>query len=90
MAKYMKRPVVIDAVQYTGTPLSATAISKFVGKSCTIKDNNEMYIETLEGTMHVSVGDYVIRGVHGEFYPCKPDIFHETYISAEEGDCSEN
>lgn len=36
-------------------------------------------IETLEGTMNVSSGDYIIRGVKGEFYPCKPDIFHETY-----------
>jgi hypothetical protein len=40
-------------------------------------------IETLEGTMRASLGDYIIKGVHGEFYPCKPDIFHKTYELAE-------
>lgn len=44
-----------------------------------------MDIETLEGTMHASVGDYIITGVHGEQYPCKPDIFAETYELAEDG-----
>ena len=39
----------------------------------------ELYIKTLEGDHHVSVGDYIIRGVSGELYPCKPDIFHKTY-----------
>ena len=43
---------------------------------------NGIYIRTLEGTMHVSPGDYVIRGVQGEFYPCKPDIFEKTYEKA--------
>lgn len=38
-----------------------------------------LMIETLEGTMIANVGDYIIKGVHGEFYPCKPDIFKETY-----------
>lgn len=42
-------------------------------------DNPYMYIETLEGTMKASVGDYIIKGVNGEFYPCKPDIFEKTY-----------
>lgn len=44
----------------------------------------EMYIETLEGTMHASVGDYIITGVNGERYPCKPDIFEKTYEPYEE------
>ena len=41
--------------------------------------DEEMDIPTLEGTMHASVGDFIITGVHGEQYPCKPDIFYETY-----------
>lgn len=43
------------------------------------KDNPYLKIETLEGIMKVSVGDYIIKGVNGEFYPCKPDIFEKTY-----------
>lgn len=45
--------------------------------------DKEMDIETLEGTMHASVGDYIITGVRGEQYPCKPDIFEKTYEPAE-------
>ncbi len=44
----------------------------------------ELDIPTLEGVMHASVGDYIITGVHGEQYPCKPDIFEETYELVEE------
>lgn len=43
------------------------------------KDNPYLKIETLEGIMKASVGDYIIKGVNGEFYPCKPDIFEKTY-----------
>lgn len=46
--------------------------------------DKEMDIETLEGTMHASVGDYIITGVNGEQYPCKPDIFDKTYERVEE------
>lgn len=46
--------------------------------------DTELDIYTLEGTMHASVGDYIITGVHGELYPCKPDIFKETYELVEE------
>lgn len=57
MAKYRKKPVIIEAYQ--------TKV--------------ELDIETLEGTMHANVGDYIITGVQGEQYPCKPDIFEATY-----------
>lgn len=57
MAKYRKKPVVIEAYQ----------------------TDKELNIETLEGTMHANVGDWIITGVHGEQYPCKPDIFEKTY-----------
>lgn len=62
MAKYRKRPVVIEAYQ-TEVPMD---------------------IQTLEGTMHADPGDYIITGVKGEQYPCKPDIFEQTYEKVEE------
>lgn len=46
--------------------------------------DKEMDIDTLEGTMHANIGDWIITGVHGEPYPCKPDIFEETYEEVEE------
>ncbi len=55
---------------------------KYIKKPVVIEayqTDKEMDIPTLEGVMHASVGDFIITGVHGEQYPCKPDIFHETY-----------
>lgn len=76
--KYRKKPVVIDAIQYDGVNLRD--ISEFMGvKYCTLDRSNRLVIGTLEGDMRASVGDYVIRGVEGEYYPCKPDIFEKTY-----------
>lgn len=74
--KYRKKPVVVEAIQYTDNNL--LDIVKFCGEGNTIFDYY-LYIVTLEGNMRVSKGDYIIKGVHGEFYPCKPDIFEETY-----------
>lgn len=56
--------------------------TSLIGKSATIddvKNKGGFYIPTLEGVMKVSFGDYIIKGVNGEFYPCKPDIFAKTY-----------
>lgn len=87
--KFRKKVVVIDAVQWTGDNVSE--ILEFVNHNdirmtnCT-KEGVEvcdLYINTLEGSMHASEGDWIIKGVHGEFYPCKPDIFEETYEPAE-------
>lgn len=76
--RYRKRPVVIEAVQWTGSNLSE--ICKFTGRDVAhLYANNNMYITTLEGIMKASVGDYIVKGVDGEFYPCKPDIFNKTY-----------
>ena len=88
MKKYRKKPVVIEAVQYNGVD-NFKEIEQFVGEknidtyfSCF---NGKKYTEisfginTLEGSMHVSRGDYIIKGIQGEFYPCKPDIFEATY-----------
>lgn len=80
MPKYRKKPVVIEAVQWTGE--NATEMSLFIGRS----DIGRWYngtlvlpIETLEGQITANPGDWVIKGVKGEFYPCKPDIFDATY-----------
>lgn len=89
MAQYRKKPVTIDAVQFDG--LNPTEIKDFVGENCEVEiyDNDvtppvaRIVIHTLEGDMEVSKGDYVIKGVKGEFYPCKSDIFEQTYESVE-------
>lgn len=78
MAKYRKKPVVIEAIQWTGHNISDICI--FTGRcGGELIKNGELYIATLEGIHHASVGDFIIKGVKGEFYPCKPDIFESTY-----------
>jgi hypothetical protein len=85
--KFRKRPVEIEAMRYDGTPATCRPIHDWLGLEHTGTDCDAgIYIDTLEGQMHVSVGDYVIRGVQGEFYPCKPDIFDATYERAEGGE----
>ena len=82
--KYQKKPVVIEAIQFKDDVDTITNISKFMQHDFSIdysnKDNPTLKIPTLEGVMTASVGDYIIKGVHGEFYLCEPDIFKETYI----------
>lgn len=83
--KYIKKPIAIDAVQFADLTLATMdKISEFMdGAQAVIKGPGEPKIEipTLEGVMTASLGDYIIKGVNGEFYPCKPDIFEKTYIS---------
>ena len=82
--KYRKKPVIIEAIQFEDNSDRIIEIHEFMGGD-TIrvnyedKDNPYLKIETLEGIMKASVGDYIIKGVNGEFYPCKPDIFEKTY-----------
>jgi hypothetical protein len=77
MAKYQKKPVEIEAVQYDGTLKS---VLTFIDHKCTwMYSKDDLKIKTLEGDMKVNKNDYIIKGVHGEFYPCNPDIFEETY-----------
>jgi hypothetical protein len=80
MPKFRKKPVVIEAVQWAGDNLSE--IQAFY-KPDSILVGNQIHIHTLEGTMRADVGDWIIRGVSGEFYPCKPDIFVKTYEPAD-------
>lgn len=81
MAQYRKKPVVIDAIRFNGT--NENEVADFVGENLHITPDGFIFIHTLEGSMAVSYGDYVIKGVRGEFYPCKPDIFEQTYESVE-------
>jgi hypothetical protein len=76
MAKYRKKPIVIDAEQWTSSKYIKGVIPDPVGNPMT----PEKYcIKTLEGNHIVSEGDWIITGVKGEMYPCKPDIFEMTY-----------
>lgn len=90
--RYRKKPVEIEAFQYDGDLIGTDgkyyvpewAIQAIAQKNPIMYyDQSELYICTLEGTHHVSVGDFVIRGVGGELYPCKPDIFEQTYERVE-------
>ena len=84
--KFRKKPVVIEAVQFDGE----TFPGDFLGVSTTgvsaQVSNRTISINTLEGTMTASEGDWIIKGVKGEFYPCKPDIFELTYEPVESGE----
>ena len=76
--KYRKKPVVIEAIQYTGD--NKRDVIEFTSqRACTNTGYSYLTIFTLEGEMHANINDWVIKGVNGEFYPCKPDIFEKTY-----------
>lgn len=82
--KYRKKPVIIEAVQFKDDADALCELSAFIDNQDLRVDyadpkNPVLKIETLEGVMKASVGDYIIKGVNGEFYPCKPDIFQKTY-----------
>ena len=95
--KYRKKPIIIDAIQYSG--LNIDEIKNFTNKNCNIEIYDTGYqanvtpplvkitIHTLEGDLNVTKDDYIIKGIKGEFYPCKPDIFEQTYepIAESEG-----
>ena len=77
MSKFRKRPVVIEAIQWTGNNFDV--IAEFLGDSRRLIPGNGLEIYTLESIMKASEGDWIIKGIQGEFYPCKPDIFEKTY-----------
>jgi len=95
--KYIKRPVEVQALKYTGHPMQYDEINEFVGQDAIIDIDYIAYedgvfgkrpptlpkvtlrLKTPEGEMLASHGDYIIKGVCGEFYPCKPDIFELVY-----------
>ena len=85
MAKFRKKPVVIEARRFETNNDDGSCLNELViwigPAAC--HNNTDLFIDTLEGTMTAAVGDYIIRGVKGEFYPCKPDIFAATYEPVE-------
>ena len=80
-------PVVIEAIQYDGTENSVVEILQMKETNSSAKsirvDAGDLLIHTLEGVMRADKGDWVIKGVNGELYPCKPDIFEKTYEPAD-------
>ena len=85
MAKYRKKPVTIEAFQPNTTRifpqwfLNAKIAGKVAGDAC-----RGYTIQTLEGEIFAKPSDYIIQGIKGEIYPCKPDIFNETYVLEED------
>lgn len=90
VGSYRKRPVTIQATQWTGGQIDALRVMKWINSGGgyallaadehnIMIDEYKIMIETLEGVMWARVGDWIIRGVKGEYYPCKPDIFAATY-----------
>lgn len=92
--KFRKKPVIIEAMQFDGWIRTADPICRWANDGAeepwityvTIRgvEAEDMMVHTLEGDMGVSPGDWVIKGVKGEFYPCKPDIFEATYDRVQE------
>ena len=79
--KFRTKPCEIEAVQWTGR--NVVEIMRFVKNESAIITNGVLIIKTLEGDMVASTGDYIIRGLRGEYYPCKPDVFHTKYEPCE-------
>ncbi|MCK4776932.1 MAG: hypothetical protein KAS39_01065 [Actinomycetia bacterium] len=75
--KYRNKPVVIDAIQFVGE--NHNEIAEFAGEACRMHTENNLTIITLDGAENASKNDFIIKGVNGEIYPCKPDIFEKTY-----------
>lgn len=79
--RYKTKPCEIEAVEWTGK--NAAEIMRFVKNESAIITNGVLIIKTLEGDMVASTGDYIIRGLRGEYYPCKPDVFQKKYEPCE-------
>ena len=85
IGKYTKKPVTVEAMRFDGSLDAIELAERFAGSKLSVPQkkkciaSEEFPIETLEGTMTASKGDFIIKGVRGELYPCKPDIFEATY-----------
>ncbi len=78
--RFKSKVVEIDAVQYTGK--NQNEIADFYPGAAGAFGSDAIFIETLEGTMQASPGDWIIKGTEGEFYPCKPSVFERKYERA--------
>lgn len=85
VSKFTKKPITIEAIEFKDATLSTLdTISEFMNQEQEIVFDDKtadpkIKIETLEGPIFASIGDMIIKGIHGEFYPCKPDIFFKSY-----------
>lgn len=79
--KFVKKPIVVEAIQWTGN--NEDEVMKFASQHCFVVDTypnkKALIINTLEGDLVAFVGDWIVKGVKGEFYPVKPDIMEQTY-----------
>lgn len=81
----IKKPVEIEFVRWTGGADSYRDCYSFMGydpfviTAYWVTNKKEIYVDTLEGMITASIGDYIIKGTRGEFYPCKPDVFSDVY-----------
>ncbi len=81
--RYIKKPIPVEAIQWTGN--NFPEMRAFMHDAHTfITMHNELVIPTLEGEMRAAVGSYIVRGIEGEYYPCRQDIFEKTYEPMEE------
>ena len=80
MNQYVKKPIVIEAIRFSSydDETNIKAIAEFMG-DIQFGGDRQIVIKTLEGDLFASEGDYIIKGIRGEFYPCKPDIFEASY-----------
>ena len=74
---YRKKPLVVEAIQYTGE--NYEEVCKFAEIKLKRNISKKLLIPTLEGTMKASKNDFIVKGIRGELYPCKPHAFYETY-----------
>lgn len=81
--QYRKMPIVIEAIQWTGQNIAEVNAFMSPVAAIYVGTDNLIAIETLEGRMIANKGDWIIRGVKGELYPCKPEIFALTYEPVE-------
>jgi hypothetical protein len=84
MAEFVKRPIQIEAVQWDGENIEEVTRLQLEGSPVLTFSGDNVLVETREGTMMADLGDWIIRGIAGEIYPCKPEIFEATYEPVED------
>jgi len=82
--KYRKKPVVVEAIQWNIDEKTMEEVSKFMNKTRIELSFGKLWIDTLEGKMFADIGDWIIKGIKNEVYPCKPDVFEKAYEKVEE------
>lgn len=92
MPKYRKKPVIINAELWDGSEEAFVRIALLgsTGRTISKLGKDILRVDTLEGVMRANLGDYIIEGVNGETYPCKPDIFEKTYEPIWDKECIDN